>query len=212
MRTKLTAVASLFLVLILIIALSKHNTRTKKYLEYGQDLKESIEDFETNRKEFTDELKTVTVQTSEEFAEGGKHVSEIAENWDERWSDLTGRLNKLKKDFSDVGKSSGKYFTNLEELIAGIRDDGLRREEIRRNEEVHNQWSRAYRDAAQSLTKIEEVMYEGNDFYKVLVASSIRQQVRSDIKELESITLKALALLDELKEFSEEGKKLINQY
>lgn len=212
MKPKLIAAVSLFLAVILIIAICKNNTRTRKYLEYGQEFNEAIEDFDNKRQDFTDELKAVTVETTEDLSGNNKPVPAIAERWDEKWSNLTHKLERLKKDFDDVGKTSGKYFMQLEELVAGVGDDNLRSVETKRNKEVHDQWTKAYQDAARSIQKIEDVMHDGDDFYRVLVASSLRQQVRKDIEELEAITVRALDLLDELKEFSEEGKKLINNY
>lgn len=210
MKSNVITVGSILLAIVLLVAMCRSKSVTKKHLEYGDDLNDAIEKFEKDRREFTTELNTLTNETSSDLKQEDESVAGIAEDWEKRWNDLNGKLDKLNKDFLRVGKSSSEYFLNLENLAADIRDEAIQKEETIKNEELKGQWTRAYQDAAQSLKKIEQVMYDGNDFYKVLVASSIRQQVKSDIKELESITIRALALLDELEEFAKEGKKLIN--
>ncbi len=210
MKSKVIIIGSILLSIVLIVALLKHNTKTKKYLEYGDDLRVAIEEFEENRQEFTGDLSTITKVTSEDLNNGNKPAGVVAENWELKWEELNDKLEVLKDDFVEVGESSSSYFLNLENLANEIRDEEMKREEIKKNAELKEQWTRAYKDAARSIQRIEEVIYEGNDFYKVLIISTIRQQVKDDIKELESITIRALALLESLEEFATESKKLIS--
>jgi len=196
-------------ILLLIALLRNNNTQTKKYLEYGNDLNSAIEEFEDNRQTYSAHLTGIAQQTTTDLKEGTRPVNQVAENWEVEWNRLTKQLETIKDDFEEVGHTSNEYFVNLNELAGNILDEKLKKEELRKNRELRERWTIAYQDAARSIKKIEKVMFDGNDFYNVLVASSIRQQVEGDIGELEAITVRALKLLGELEDFSNEGKKLI---
>jgi gas vesicle protein len=199
------------LFLIIIIRSFPQKTFTEKSLAYGDDLNDAIEKFEEDRKDFTSDLNDITKQTSEDLLSKQQPVEDVAINWENEWNELNQKLEELENDFLKVGKRSKEYFKNLDEIASGIRDKSIRIEENEKNRELKAQWTRVYQEASESINKIRDVIYDGNDFYKVLVATSIRQQVKEDIKELESITLRAVALLDDLEDFSTEGKKLINK-
>jgi predicted RNase H-like nuclease (RuvC/YqgF family) len=209
MKSKWLIWGSIGLSVLLLIALSKNNTQTKKRLEYGANLNSAIEEFEENRQDYSSQLTNIAEQTTTDLNNGNHSVNEVAENWEVEWKRLNKQLETLKSDFEEVGKTSNEYFGNLNELAANIIDDGLRKEETRKNNELQERWTIAYQDAARSIKNIENIMLDGNDFYNVLLASSIRQQVEGDIEELEVITVRALKLLSELEDFSNEGKKLI---
>lgn len=209
MKNKWITWGSIGLSVLLLITLFRNNTQTKKYLEYGNDLNSAIEEFEDNRQTYSTQLTSIAQQTTSNLKEGNRPVNQVAENWEVQWNRLNKQLETLKSDFDAVGQTSNEYFVNLNELAGNILDDKLRKEETRKNRELRDRWTIAYQDAARSIQKIEKVMFDGNDFYNVLVASSIRQQVEGDISELETITVRALKLLGELEDFSNEGKKLI---
>lgn len=183
---------------------------TKKALNYGDNLKDAIENFEETRQEFSQQVAESVDNTSEKLSEKNPDLPEVATDWENQWNNIQRKFRTLEEEFSDVGQKSEDYFNQLAELSAGIKDESIKNSELRKNKELKNKWTEAYVDASNNIQKIREVLIEGNDFHRVLVASSIRQKIEANIMELQSISTRAKTLMTELEKFTIEGKKLIS--
>ncbi|MBN2893119.1 MAG: hypothetical protein JXL97_14715 [Bacteroidales bacterium] len=183
---------------------------TKKALTYGDNLKDAIENFENTRQDFAKEVTESVDNTSEDLSEENPDLPKVATDWESQWNSIQRRFKTLEEEFSDVGTKSEEYFTQLEELSSGITDEKIKSSELRKNKELKEKWTEAYIEATENIQKIRDVLREGNDFHRVLVASSIRQKIAENIIELQSISARAKTLMTELEQFTIEGKKLIS--
>lgn len=203
--------AILILGILIVGSLSNCNQSvTKKALNYGDNLKDAIEKFEGTRQDFAEEVAESVDNTSEKLSEENPDLPEVATDWESQWNSIQRKFQTLEDEFSDVGKKSEEYFNQLEELSSGINDESIKSSELRKNKELKNKWTEAYIEASDNIQKIRDVLIEGNDFHRVLVASSIRQKIEENIIELQSISARAKTLMAELEKFTIEGKKLIS--
>lgn len=201
---------SILLLILLVTITSCQKSLTKKSLSYGDNLKSAIENFEGARHEFAQNVTESVENTSANLSKENSELLEVAIDWEEKWNDIQNRFQKLEKEFSVVGQVSEQYFNQLHELSAGINDRKIKASEIQKNEALKNEWTVAFVKASNDIQKIRDVLIEGNDFHRVLVASSIRQKIETNIIELESISIRANNILNELEKFTIEGKKLVS--
>lgn len=207
MNRHTTAISALIVAALLF---SCGQSLTEKSLEYGDNLKQAIEKFENDRQQFAEEVSNAVETTSEDLKEENPDLPKVATDWEEEWNNIQSEFSDLEESFSLVGNSSQAYFDQLEELSAGINDEKIKNSELNKNRELKDKWTKAYLDASENIQKIREVLKEGNDFHRVLVASSIRQKIEANIHELNLISQRAKTLMIELEKFTIEGKKLIS--
>ncbi|NJK83494.1 MAG: hypothetical protein HC912_06390 [Saprospiraceae bacterium] len=144
----------------------------------------------------------------QELATENPNLEKASRDFEKEWRDIQSRYSKLKEDFQKVGESSTNYFTQLEELSSGIYNEKLRNEELAKNKELEQRWQKTYEQASINIEKVTSVLESGNDFHRVLVASSIRQKLDQNVEELNRIAAQAKELLSELEVFTEEGRKI----
>jgi DNA-binding ferritin-like protein (Dps family) len=182
---------------------------TKQSIKYGDVLKSSIESFEKNRQRFSERVVSSLETAGKELAAENPNLEKASKDFEKEWRDIQSRYNKLKDDFQKVGKSSTNYFTQLEELSSGIKNEKLRNEELAKNKQLQERWQKTFEQASINIEKVTAVLESGNDFHRVLVASSIRQKLDQNVEELNRIAAQAKELLAELEVFTEEGRKLV---
>lgn len=183
---------------------------TKKSLKQGEKLKGSIEDFEKNRQKFSSSVIASISEATEEIQKEDADLPDIARDWEKEWKSIMKRYGKMQDDFEDVGKNSENYFTQLDELTNQLNSEKLKASETEKNIALRKRWDEMYQEASASIEKVQEVLRDGNDFHIVLVTSSMRQKIESNVNELENIASRAQSLLAELEEFSREGKKMVD--
>lgn len=184
-------------------------SQTKKSLKKTEKFKASIDDFEKNRQKFSSQVIESIEGTNQRLGEENADLPDIAKDWEKEWKDVEKRYKKMIKDFKDVEETSTAYFAELEELVAGINNEKTRQAEMSKNETLKQKWQVSYQKAQASIEKVEGVLRDGNDFHRVLVASSMRQKLKEKVDELNDIADRAKDLLADLEEFSKEGKKLV---
>ena len=209
MKTKQRIISGMVIMLLLIAGTGCRQSMTEKSLNYGDNLKNAISDYEHSRQKFSQEVNESISSTNKKLEKEDPKLSEVAHDWEKRWDEVHKSFNRLQENFSEVGKSSQKYFEKLQELSSGIENDSLRRAELSKNRRLKEKWTNAYEEASKNFDKIRKVLKEGNDYQRVLVASSVRQKIEKNIAELDKISIKANKILKELKTFTIEGKKLI---
>lgn len=209
MRTKKSIISSMVIMLLLFAGNGCRQSMTEKSLNYGDNLKDAITKYENSRQKFSQEVNESVSSTNKKLEKEDPKLSEVAHDWEKRWDEVHKSFNRLEKHFSKVGESSQEYFDKLEELSSGINNDSIRREELSKNRQLKERWTKAYEEAAGKFDKIRKVLKEGNDYQRILVASSVRQKIEKNIHELDKISIKANKILKELKTFTIEGKKLI---
>lgn len=182
---------------------------TKQSLKHGDVLKSNVEGFEKNRLKLSEKVIASIETAEEELAKDGADLGKISKDWEKEWTQINNRYDKLKSDFENVGSSSQNYFDQLEELSTAISDQTLRNDELGKNRSLRSKWESSYNEAAISVDKITEVLNSGKDFHMVLVASSIRQKLESNVEELKVISARAKVLLKDLEAFTEAGRQLV---
>ncbi len=194
---------------LLALLVSCQSTVTEKSLRYADNLKEAIDKFESSRQKVAKHVSTASEKATTELAKEDPDVGRAARDWEQEWNDINKRFQDLEERFSEVGNTSENYFAQLDELSKGIESEGLRLSELRKNRALREQYAAAYEDAARNIDKIRVVLREGNDYHRVLVASSMRQKISQNIDELRQISERAQQIVAELEQFTIEGKKLI---
>lgn len=193
---------------LLLVSACKWET-TKTALKKGDVLKSSLESFEKNRQKLSDKVITSLEDAEKELTSENPDLPKASKDFEKEWTSIQGRYGKLKDDFAKVGASSEAYFLQLDQLSSEINNESLRNEELAKNQDLRKTWDATYQKAGISIQKIETVLESGNDFHRVLVASSIRQKLEQNVVELERIASQAKELLADLEVFTEEGRKLV---
>lgn len=178
-------------------------------MKRGEALKSSINSFENNRQKLSKNVIESLEEAEEALTSDEPDLTKISKDWEKEWKSIQSRYDKLRKDFERVGANSEDYFLQLDDLSQGINDDNLRKQELDKNKELKQRWLKTYQEAAVSVTKVTEVLKSGNDFHRVLVASSIRQKLEQNVDELKVIADQAKALLSDLEAFTEAGRELV---
>lgn len=182
---------------------------TKKAIKKGEVFRASIEDFEKNRQKFSTQVSDAIGDANESLAEEEPNTEDISRDFEKDWTNIQNRYNKMKRDFDDVGKSSGAYFDHLNELAIGINREDLRKSELGKNKDLLVIWGEQYKEAAKSIQAVEQVLMEGNDFQLVLLLSSVRDKIQQNIDDLNQLSVQAETLLKDLEDFTDAGRKLV---
>jgi len=206
MRLKVLALS----VLVLLVGLAGCRGKvTKKAVKKGDVLKSSIESFEKNRSKFASKVTASIENANESLAKENPDPTTISRDFEAEWKDIQKRYNKMKKDFEDVGSSSTTFFDQLNDLAAGINNEDIKQSEMEKNAELLKKWEVHYTEAAASIENVQQVLKDGNDFSRVLVLSSVRQKLESNVEELQKISEKATELLKDLEAFTNAGRELV---
>lgn len=194
---------------VLLFATGCRWETTKTALKKGDVLKSSIDSFEKNRQKLSDKVISSLEEAGQELASENPDLPKASKDFEKEWTSIQNRYSKLKEDFEKVGLSSEEYFQQLDDLSNEIQNENLKQEELAKNQELRKTWNTTYQKAASSVGRIDEVLQSGNDFHRVLVASSIRQKLEQNVDELNKIAAQAKELLADLEVFTEEGRKLV---
>ena len=178
-------------------------------MAHGEELKSSIEKFEKNRQKLSTSLVASLEEAEEDLTEENPDLPKVSKDFEKEWTSIQNRYAKLQKDFARVGESSTNYFAKLDELSSGINSESLRKEEMAKNKALKTKWDKSYQEANVSIEKITTVLEAGNDFHRVLVASSVRQKLEQNVDELNVIAEQAKALLGDLEAFTQAGRELV---
>lgn len=185
-------------------------SNTQNAVEYGDDLRNAINDFENKRKNFSDKITDLVKNTDSELSKENPAVEKVAEDWEVKWKNIIAEFKIIESDFTKVGESSAVYFQRLEELSLSIKDEKIKVTEQTKNKKLKERWTETFKEAAASINKVRQILHEGNDFHKVLLAETIRGKIDKNIEALKSISKRARNILIELENFTAEGKKLVN--
>lgn len=197
------------LLVLAFLTYSCNETFTEKNIVYADNLKNAIDSFENSRKNVADNVAEATEETTKSLSNENPNISQVAIDWEKEWKDIIKQFNQLEKNFSLVGNSSNEYFLKLDELCNSIENENIKDSEIQKNKVLKEKYTEAYLDAASNIEKIRQILKEGGDYHKVLIASSMRQKINENIDELKQISSNAKRILSDLEKFTIEGKKLI---
>ena len=187
-----------------------YNTNTYNAIEYGDNLKNAVNNFTKSQNKFNDKIKKVVNNTNDELKKGDVDIIKVANDWESEWKDIMDKYESLQKDFKDVGNKSLEYFKELDKLANNIKNEDIKKSEIKKNLILKEKWTKNYENTSKVFDEINELLKDGNDFHNVLIASSIRQKINLNIEELKNIAFRAQDILERLNKFTEEGKKLIS--
>jgi len=161
-------------------------------------------------------LSTNLVESLEEAGEAllaeKPNIPEVSKDFEKEWRAIMNRYDKLKKDFSNIGQNSNKFFEELNGYSSAINNADLRASELAANKELEVKWKKTYQEADKAIKKVTTVLENGNDFHMVLVASSIRQKLEQNVQELKNMSEQAKILLADLEVFTQEGRKIVDGY
>lgn len=183
---------------------------TKQALKHGEELKNSIEDFEKNRQQLSVRLVESLESAEEDLTSEDPDLPDVSKDFEKEWTGIQKKYRDLQEDFSRVGETSEAFFAKLNELSSNINNEKLRNDELAKNDELKLKWDKSYFEASSSINKVTEVLEAGNDFHMVLVASSIRQKLEQNVTELNRIAEQAKILLGDLESFTQAGRELVS--
>ena len=104
-----TALAVLIGVLILGVLLIGDPSETEKTLEYGEDLKTAIDNFEKQREDFSKDVSNIANDAIEELKSEDPDIPLIVEEWEKGWNALKESMEHLEERFISAGSSSNEY-------------------------------------------------------------------------------------------------------
>lgn len=123
--------------------------------------------------------------------------------------DVIDRITALNSKFQRVVKHSNAYFSLLYQLTDEIEDEVSRQAEINKNEELTEAWREKLTTANTKLKEIDKVLKKGNDLYKILMISVLRDSLAIEIEEIIDITFEANEILQGLKNLADDGATLL---
>lgn len=129
--------------------------------------------------------------------------------FDRTWSNVLLRIDALHHKFDVLNTRSERYFQMLREITANIADDELRRIEEEGNRQLQQHWQRELQMAKAKLDELDATLTMGNDLFKVMLLRSLRHSLSRDISELQSITMEAHSIMEELKKLSHNGIEML---
>jgi len=205
MKSKL----KLFSLFIILIISSCNRSETEKTTVYADDLRNAIDLFEQNRVDFSEDVSDIVEITDKKLSKDEPNLVKISKEWEEKWLEITEKFNALNEEFINISEKSAPFFNALDTIVLGINDAELRKSQINSNNILKEKWQTNYDIAQTTMNQIEKLIGKGNDYSRVLIATSIRQALEENIEELKTISESAKSLLAELQKFSLEGKKII---
>jgi len=205
MKSKL----KLFSLFIILIISSCNRSETEKTTVYADDLRNAIDLFEQNRVDFSEDVSDIVEITDKKLSKDEPNLVKISKEWEEKWLEITEKFNALNEEFINISEKSALFFNALDTIVLGINDAELRNSQINSNNILKEKWQTNYDIAQTTMNQIEKLIGKGNDYSRVLIATSIRQALEENIEELKTISESAKSLLAELQKFSLEGKKII---
>lgn len=198
------------LLLIAAFAFSACQTsETDKALAFGAELKDSVEEFETERKETVkaiDQSEEITRKL--DVAKSPEDVADASRQWEKNVSGLAERVGKVTDRFKRVGDQTSKFFDELDEIARGATNPTVRASLEERNRVLRIQWEAAFRDAAESVGKLSNLATDSDDVGRILRSAALRQSLLRNIEELKSIAKEARATLGELSKLTAQGRQL----
>jgi len=200
---------SFFLFLISFVLNSCAESETKKSLEFGDDLLQSIDKFDNERSELSSNVSNTVEKTTEEISKSDVELSNIAINWEENLTGIINEYDNLQKSFQRVVKSSNEYLLEMNRVSNEISNPSLKESELSKNRVIKEQYLKYQNEAELNINKISEILQKGKDYQYVLTASAMRQKLDENIKELNEISTNACRILKDLEEFTLESKKLL---
>jgi hypothetical protein len=186
------------------------STETDKAIEFADSLQEAIEEFEDSRVQINNEINQSTFLTMSDLEKiSDSSLKKVVKNWAIRWDKVKNKFDTLNEYFGNVVHNSDGYFMQLFEIANKIHNQNLRQNELNHNDNLKRDWLQVLKQTKLNLTKLEDLMREGDDFHRVLLGASIREKLTENIDELKNISQKAEELLLEIEKLTQESKKLV---
>ena len=193
----------------LMIFSSCQDRTTRSAQKRGDVLKSHLDSFDKNRVKLSTNLVESLEEAGEALLEDSPDIPQVSKDFEKEWRSIMKRYDKLKGDFQNIGKSSTAYFEELHLISSAINNEDLRKSELAANKDLEVKWKATYDEADKAIKKVTTVLEDGNDFHMVLVASSIRQKLEQNVKDLKNMSAQAKLLLADLEVFTDEGRKLV---
>jgi len=182
---------------------------TNKAIEYGDNLKASIEKFEDQRKDISASIDK-SIDTVNDTTSENTKTEDISNDWEVKWNNIEQEFINLEENFSSVEQNSKAYFKQLNELSSGILDKTLKSKELSKNLELKTKWNKTHKEAKETIIKLKIILKNAQDIKRVLIASTIRKKIFNNIDELQSISTNTKKLIHDLEKFTIECKKIIS--
>jgi len=187
---------------------TKPKTETEKTFEYADELKKSVEEFESSRKD--------TANGINESGKAAKAISKTekaelrgaARDWEDRWVKVKAQVKAMSDKLQQVCQKSLAYFDQLDKISGSISDANLRQNELGKNQALKDKWTKTYQAAAAEVNKLNALLVKGDDFHKILLGAAIRSELEKNIRVIEDVAAEASKVLAELSTLTEEGRKL----
>lgn len=222
----------LFLSLLLVAGCGGPAATTDAALRYARALHTAIEEFEISRTrtagqmgELRETIDTVIHTTQELHHEealppaGAEHtptamppvwveLTGMAKTWEVEWGSVRREYALLQQHFADTGARADAYFRQLDLITQEIHDEGVRAAQQRENDSLKRTWTLAYTQAEAQIAQLEVLIRIGDDIERVLRLSALRASLNEDLRELETISIHAQSLLEQLEQLTHEGRRL----
>jgi len=183
-------------------------TKTEKAIEYADNLKQAVEQFEESRNKTSVGITETTKSTNDALAQEKPQLQGLAKDWEVRWDKVKAEVANMEASLKLVGQRSLAYFDQLKEISAAITDPELRKPEQEKNKELEQRWTKIYQAAIKDVQRLRAVLDKGDNFHRVLLGAALRQSLEKDIQAISDIANQANQVLKELGTLTEEGRKL----
>ena len=117
------------------------------------------------------------------------HLVDVAKQWEDDWADVAAETEEIRTQMARLWRNARPYFLHLEKIAKGIRQPGLRSEELEKNADVKRRWKSIIRQAREQLLFAEAVMQEGGDLQKLLLAEALREEMTGHATALRSLSI-----------------------
>lgn len=187
---------------------SARKEQTKKTLNVSESLGEAIRAFENTRQQVSNDIPQLTKQASKlMYTTNLKHDAKL---WIQRWDNVRPRFSRLENDLKKVETKLDDFFGELHNISSGISDKELKKSELRKNSELKESWTLILKSAWKDISKLRSFIDRGNDIKRALLGATLREEIRTEFNQLDSISIRAKNFVDDLKEITDEGRKLVD--
>ena len=185
-------------------------SRTSQTLAVSTAFLTALELFSDAKDVYAESVREAVGPTVEELSDPSKSaLTGVAASWEIRWIEAEKKALKLQERFNEVTSAAEPYFDKLNEISSSISDPRLLEAERQRNASAREKWDDAYKDAFQTMKKLERLRQKGHDIHSVLLGAAMRDQIGGYVRELKAISHDADQLVKELDRLVTHGQELL---
>jgi hypothetical protein len=135
----------------------------------------------------------------------------VANEWEKHWQDVSTHSKEMQQKLEDVNQASQQYWSKLDEITEQIGNPALKIIEKDKNRLLKSKWNQTYAKANKQVARTIQLNSKADDFHKVIMLSSMRQQLNNQIKQLQIIADEASNVFKEIEAATQQGQDIIGK-